>query len=105
MNTQTAPARRDMNSLLERVEQSRSQLQAYLPEGVNVDRFMALARRAVAEQPGLAECSTGSVLRAISNCASSGLPLDGQFSSLIVRLLCLCNFRHFRHSFSFEYGR
>ena len=47
MNGNTAPARRDMNSLLARVDGVRAQLAAYLPEGVKVDRFMALARRAV----------------------------------------------------------
>ena len=85
MNTTQSPARRDMQGLLERIDGARAQLEAYLPEGVKIDRFMALARRAVAEQPRLAECSSGSVLRALSNCAQSGLPIDGQFSSLIIR--------------------
>lgn len=85
MNTNTAPARRDMQGLLDRIDGARTQLEAYLPDGVKIDRFMALARRAVAEQPRLAECSTGSVLRALSDCAQSGLPIDGQFSSLIIR--------------------
>ena len=80
----TKPARRNIETLLERVDGSRGQLEAYLPEGVNVDRFMALARRTIAEQPELADCSATSVLRALSRCAESGLPLDGQFSSLII---------------------
>ncbi len=84
-DTRNAPAKRNMNQLLQRVDGAKDQIATYLPEGVKVERFMALARRAVAEQPRLAECNTVSVLRALSNCASSGLPLDGQFSSLIVR--------------------
>lgn len=72
-------------TLLDRVSEAEQQLSAYLPEGVSVARFMALARRAITEQPRLAECSTVSVLRALSRCAQSGLPLDGNISSLIVR--------------------
>ncbi|MCH8073581.1 MAG: recombinase RecT [Proteobacteria bacterium] len=84
MNTTHAPARRDLNSLLERVDAARDQLEAYLPKGVKVERFTALARRAIAEQPAVAECSVTSVMRALSRCAEPGLPLDGLFSSLIV---------------------
>jgi phage RecT family recombinase len=85
MNTNHAPARRNVDNLLEQVERSQLQLAAYLPDNVKLENFMALARRAITEQPELAQCSSVSVLRALSRCASSGLPLDGQFSSLIIR--------------------
>lgn len=85
MNASQAPARRDMGTLLQRVDQARDQLAAYLPDNVKPENFMALARRAITEQPELAQCSSVSVLRALSRCASSGLALDGQFSTLTVR--------------------
>jgi recombination protein RecT len=71
--------------LLEEVRQRESDLAAYLPDGVKPERFMALAKRAITEQPALAECSASSVLRALRAAALSGLELDGNFSSLIVR--------------------
>ncbi len=83
--TTNTPARQGINGLLERVDASKNRLAAFLPPGTDVDRFVALARREIAEQPQLANCDANSVMRAISNCASSGLPLDGQFSSLIIR--------------------
>jgi recombination protein RecT len=43
-----------------------------------------LARKAITDQPALAECSANSVLRALRDCATSGLEL-GHFSSLIIR--------------------
>jgi phage RecT family recombinase len=78
-------ARADVNALLEEVSRGEESLTAYLPEGITPQRFMALARRAVQEQPGLAECSATSVLRALRECALSGLELDGKNSTLIVR--------------------
>jgi phage RecT family recombinase len=85
MNTSQAPARRNVENLLNQVDQAQLQLAAYLADNVKLESFMALARRAITEQPELAQCSSISVLRALSRCASSGLPLDGAFSSLIVR--------------------
>lgn len=77
--------RLDVTSLLEEVSRGEASLTAYLPEGTTPQRFMALARRAVQEQPGLADCSAASVLRALRECAMSGLELDGKNSTLIVR--------------------
>jgi phage RecT family recombinase len=87
MNAPTAriDLTRAREQLLDRIEAERSALALYLPEGVPLDRFMRLARDAVLVQPQLAECSADSVLRALAKCAASGLPLDGKFSSLIVR--------------------
>ena len=71
--------------LLGEIDRQQTAIAAYLPRGVDPERFFALTRRAVADNPDLLECSTNSVLRAIGNCAASGLQLDGKFSSLIVR--------------------
>jgi len=79
------PARAPLDALLTEVLRAEESLTAYLPEGITPQRFMALARRAVLEQPGLSECSAASVLRALRECAMSGLELDGKSSSLIVR--------------------
>jgi phage RecT family recombinase len=79
------PARADVAALLQEVMRGEDSLTAYLPEGTSPQRFMALARRAILEQPALAECSAASVLRALRECALSGLELDGRFSTLIVR--------------------
>jgi recombination protein RecT len=71
--------------LLEEVQRRKSDLAVYLPEGVKAERFMALARRAIMETPELADCTANSVLRALRECAISGLELGSGFSSLIVR--------------------
>jgi phage RecT family recombinase len=73
------------NPLVTAIDQHRDQLATYLPRGAPRDRFMAIAKRAVLDNPDLLECSTQSVLRAVAACAASGLPLDGRFSSLVVR--------------------
>jgi len=73
------------DNLLTAIEGSRNQLAAYLPDKTQVDRFIALARKAIIDNPDVAECSTVSVLKALGACAASGLQLDGKFSSLIVR--------------------
>ena len=88
MNTNaqsTIPARANVDALLETVQRREADIAAFLPEGVNPTRFAMLARRAIQEQPALGECSVNSVLHALRACALSGLELDGQFSSLIVR--------------------
>lgn len=92
MNQPAAPNNRAMSRtretlqhLVDQLEQQRAQITAYLPPDVAPERFMALARRAILDQPDLADCSASSVLRALSACAASGLPLDGRHSSLIVR--------------------
>jgi recombination protein RecT len=85
LGTSMAVARENVDALLEEVRRRENDLAVFLPEGVSRDRFMALARRAVLEQPALAECTPGSVLRALRECALSGLELDGRFSTLIVR--------------------
>src|SRR4051812_48338021 len=88
MNTtaqEPVSARAPLDALLTEVLRAEESLTAYLPEGIAPQRFMALARRAVLEQPGMAECSATSVLRALRECAMSGLELDGKSSSLIVR--------------------
>lgn len=87
MNTATAPARRNLNTLLERVENARDQLAPFVPKGQSVDEFIANGKRVIVENPEIAECTTVSVLRSLSHGASSGLPMDGRFSSLIVRKL------------------
>jgi recombination protein RecT len=81
----TTVAKATRESLLAEIDAHRTQLTAALPPGTDVDRFLALVKQAVSEQPRLLECSTSSVLRALGQCAASGLPLDGRFSSLIVR--------------------
>jgi recombination protein RecT len=83
MNNTVVKATRE--TLLAEIDAHRTQLTAALPPGADPDRFIALARQAVAEQPKLLDCSSASVLRALGQCAASGLPLDGKFSSLIVR--------------------
>lgn len=87
MNTTQShvPARQSVDSLLEEVSRARESLVAYLPSGIAPDRFEALARRAVQEQPALADCSSTSVLRALREAAISGLELDGRQSTLIIR--------------------
>jgi recombination protein RecT len=85
-NTQTqVAARQSLDALLEEVTRGKDSLAAFLPANTSPDRFMALARRAVLEQPALSECSAASVLRALRECALSGLELDGKMSTLIVR--------------------
>jgi recombination protein RecT len=80
-----AKARSSVDALLEEVSRGKDSLAAFMPTGTLRDRFMALARRAILEQPELAECSASSVLRALRECALSGLELDGKLSTLIVR--------------------
>lgn len=64
---------------------NRSVLAAYLPDRSHAERFMALATRAVIDNPDLWECSSASVLRALGAAAASGLPIDGKMSSVVVR--------------------
>jgi recombination protein RecT len=71
--------------MLGEIDAQQQVLASYMPAGVSELRFMALARRAVLDNPDLWECSTSSVLRALSAAAASGLPIDGKMSSLIVR--------------------
>jgi recombination protein RecT len=85
MNAPETQVRNSCESLFDELERQKLQIAAYLPAGANLDRFLALARQAVAQDRRLLECSTSSVMRAIGACAASGLPLDGKFSSLIVR--------------------
>jgi recombination protein RecT len=72
-------------SVMEAIAAQREVLAGYLPPHVELGRFMALANRAVLDNPDLWECSTSSVLRALGAAAASGLPIDGKMSSLIVR--------------------
>jgi len=74
-----------LDQLLQAIEREKSRLQAYLPDGLSIDRFVALLDRQVRNNPRLAECSTNNVLREVSAAATSGLPIDGQFSTLLVR--------------------
>lgn len=73
------------DNLLTEIERSRSQLAAYLPDQRSSDRFIALARKAIIDNPDVSDCTTISVLKSLGACAASGLALDGKFSSLIVR--------------------
>ncbi|MEM1176041.1 MAG: recombinase RecT [Pseudomonadota bacterium] len=77
--------RENLEPLLLRIDSASSQLAEYLPEGASVKRFVALAKRQVALKPEILDCSPRSVLTALGDAASSGLPIDGKFSSLIVR--------------------
>ena len=72
-------------AMLTEIEAQRQVLARYLPPHVSEGRFMALANRAVLDNPDLWECSSSSVLRALGAAAASGLPIDGKMSSLIVR--------------------
>lgn len=76
---------RARDDLLAAIDQQRAQFTLDLPDGVGIDQFMRLARQQILTQPALAECSASSVLRALAQCAASGLQLDGRFSSLIIR--------------------
>ena len=71
--------------MLGAIDEQRQVLARYLPAHVSEGRFMALANRAVLDNPDLWECSTSSVLRALGAAAASGLPIDGKMSSLVVR--------------------
>jgi recombination protein RecT len=73
------------DNLLAEIDRSRTQLAQYLPDQTQIDRFIALARKAIIENPDMQDCTTVSVLKALGACAASGLQLDGKFSSLIVR--------------------
>ncbi|HEY3658937.1 MAG TPA: recombinase RecT [Steroidobacteraceae bacterium] len=72
-------------TMMEAIEEARQVLARYLPPHVSEGRFMALANRAVLDNPDLWDCSTSSVLRSLGAAAASGLPIDGKMSSLIVR--------------------
>lgn len=86
MSSAGAPARRtDMNKLLERFDSAADRLAIYLPPDISEDQFVALCRRALTDNPAIAECEHRSVLRALSSCAQTGLPPDGELSSLVVR--------------------
>lgn len=85
-NPESAVApRQSVDGLLQAIEREKGRLQAYLPDGISIDRFVALLDRQVRNNPRLAECSTNNVLREVSAAAASGLPIDGQFSTLLVR--------------------
>lgn len=61
-------------ALSQAINDASQQIRAYLPAHVPPERFLALCQRAVIDNPDLAECSSNSVLRAISACAA--LPED-----------------------------
>ena len=74
-------------ALLKEITKNSGVLAMYLPEGVKVSTYMRQIRDAVVANPALLDCSTNSVLREIARGCASGLPIDGRFSSLIVRTL------------------
>ena len=55
------------------VERSRKQIAAALPEGVNEDRVIRMARTVVNTTPILAKCTPRSILGAVIECAQLGL--------------------------------
>src|ERR1017187_7080172 len=67
------------------IDENAAILSSYLPAHVTPARFIALAPRAVLDNPDLWDCSSSSVLKALAAAAASGLPIDGKMSSLIVR--------------------
>jgi recombination protein RecT len=67
------------------IDENAAILSSYLPAHVTPARFIALATRAVLDNPDLWDCSSASVLKALAAAAASGLPIDGKMSSLIVR--------------------
>jgi recombination protein RecT len=85
MNSNTAAYTSPRATMMGAIDEQRHVLARYLPPHVSEGRFMALANRAVLDNPDLWECSTSSVLRALGAAAASGLPIDGKMSSLIVR--------------------
>jgi recombination protein RecT len=84
--TSRAPAQASPRAqLVEAIETNEGKLAAYLPEPAQRRRFVALAVRAVIDNPDLAKCTTASVLRGVGAAAASGLPIDGRMSTLTVR--------------------
>jgi phage RecT family recombinase len=71
--------------MLDAITKHHGVLAAYLPEGVKPQTYLRQIRDAVVANPDLLACSTNSVLREIARACASGLPIDGKFSSLIVR--------------------
>ena len=67
------------------IHRNQAVITSYLRDRSQAERFMALASRAVIDNPDLWECSSASVLRALGAAAASGLPIDGKMSSLVVR--------------------
>jgi recombination protein RecT len=72
-------------ALCEAIQQNADLLASYLPAHVPRAQYLALATRAVIDNPDIWDCSPQSVLKAIAAGGSSGLPIDGKMSSLIVR--------------------
>jgi recombination protein RecT len=85
MNAPATAVARARESLLDTIESHRAELASYLPPGADLNRFIATLRQMIFDVPGLLECSVPSVLSAARAAAQSGLPIDGRFSSLIVR--------------------
>src|SRR4051812_41121302 len=80
-----ASGRPSVDVMLEEVQRRESDLAAYLPPDVSPERFLQLARRMILEVPGIGECTSASVLKALRAAALSGLELDGTHATLIVR--------------------
>jgi len=58
-------------------EKRMTKLAAMMPPGTNMERFKYFVRTTVAENRKLLQCSEGSVLKAVADCASLGLMLSG----------------------------
>jgi recombination protein RecT len=88
--TQQPDSRRQLtaarDALVGEIEKHREKILAFMPDPAQRERAFALAIRRVIEQPELLECSVTSVLQALSQWASTGLPAnDSKTWSLIVR--------------------
>jgi recombination protein RecT len=83
--TRAVATRADVERIMSDVAKHRADFVAFLPVDYPPDRFVAMAKRAVLENAELATCTSTSVLRALREAAISGLELDGDHGTLIVR--------------------
>lgn len=76
---------RARTALLAVIDKHADTITSYLPNRETRERFLALAKRAVIDNPDVWECTPVSVLKSLGAAAASGLPIDGKMSSLVVR--------------------
>lgn len=63
---------------------SRNLPQLLSDSGIDPPRFLAVARRAISNNPDLLACSPASLLKAFINCATDGLLPDGRQAAIVI---------------------
>jgi recombination protein RecT len=76
-----SPQAKKGESLISLITERRQTFQSLLPEGLKADWFIAEVKVAVTKAPKLADCSTISIIEALTTCAQLGLSPSGRLGS------------------------